>query len=111
MTEVSGIALTRKQPRDFVHIDEFWPADEDWPHHYLDGQVWIYLDEYRAELTGDQDYCRIIINAGNDYGWIYQRRRKEKNSVLEVLGKIDRPVSEAQLENVGFIRWREGHIY
>jgi hypothetical protein len=111
MAEVSSMALSRKQPRDFVYLDEFWPADANWSHYYLDDQVWVYLDEYRAELIGDGDYCRIIINAGNDYGWIYKRNRVEKAKVLEVLGRIQRPVSEVQLQEIGFTRWSDGHIY
>lgn len=111
MTEASNIVLTRKQPRDFVYLDELWPADESWSHYYLEDQVWVYLDEYRAELMGDEDYCRIIINAGNDCGWIYKRRNLEKTKVLEVLQKIHRPVSEGQLENIGFVRWSDSHIY
>ncbi len=107
----SSAVLSRKQPRDFVHIDEFWEADASWPHYYVHNHVWIYADEYRAELVGDEDYSRIIINAGNDQGWIYSRRLTERDKVLQVLQQIERPVSELQLQEMGFSRWAESHIY
>jgi hypothetical protein len=103
--------LARKQPRDFFYLDEFWSADESWPHYYLGDQVWVYLDEYTGGLIGDEDYCRIIINAGNDCGWMYKRKRIEKPRVFDTLGKIQRPVSEDQLQNIGFVRWSDSHIY
>ncbi len=45
--------LIRKQPRDFVHIDEFWEADAHWPTYYIGNKVWVFADEYHADLSGD----------------------------------------------------------
>lgn len=104
-------SLSRKQPRDFVHLDEFWPADDSLPHHYIHHHVWVYMDEYRAELAGDQAYCRIIVNIGQDCGWIYQLPLEHKEKVIEVSAKIHKPVSEMQLENLGFSRWSGEPIY
>jgi hypothetical protein len=50
-----------KSPRDFVHIDELWEADLEWPDYFLADMLWIFADEYRPGLIGDEDYCRIII--------------------------------------------------
>ncbi len=97
---------TRKTPRDFVHIDEFWEADNHWSHYYFNNTIWIYVDEYRAELTGDADYARIIIHSGNNRGWIFSRRLHEKSIVLNVLSEIDIPVSEKQLKGLGFNIWQ-----
>ncbi len=102
--------LTRKAPRDFVHIDELWAADSAWPQYFLQQSVWVYADEYRAELTGDEDYMRIIIHSGENQGWIFNRRLKEQAKVHEVLKKIAIPVSEQQLENLGFAMWKDDYI-
>ncbi len=94
-----------KKPRDFVYVDEFWDADEDWPHYFLNNQLWVYVDTYDAELAGDEDHCRIIIDAGRDYRWLYKRALEEQKHVFEVLKNIQRPVAETQLEQLGFTRW------
>ncbi len=103
--------LFRKRPRDLVHLDEFWPADENWPSYYLSSLVWIYFDEYGAELIGDEDYCRIIINSGNDSGWVYRRPIAERYDVLSKLEAVKIPISEDQLFSLGFIRWCNEDIY
>ena len=87
----------RKSPRDFVHMDELWEADGRWPSYFIANSVWVYADEYRAELAGDQDYSRILIHAGDDNGWQYRRPLAEKRQVAKVLESIDRPVSQQQL--------------
>jgi hypothetical protein len=101
---------TRKAPRDFVEIDEFWPADEHWPQTFFEQSIWVYVDEYRAELTGDEDYSRIIIHSSADKGWLYSRGLSDKQGVLEVLNKITTPVSQAQLKNLGFVAWKGSYI-
>ena len=98
----SKIRGAGKRPRDFVYVDEFWRADESWPHYFFNDQLWVYVDTYNAELVGDEDYCRIIIDAGKNYRWLYQRDLQEREQVFEVLQNIARPVSENQLKNLGF---------
>ena len=100
----------RKQPRDFVQIDEFWEADENWPEYYIDHKVWVYADEYAAEIIGDEDYSRIIIHSSHDKGWLYSRKREDKNTVQQALHAIKIPVSEKQLVDIGFIRWKDSYI-
>ncbi|MEQ9464068.1 MAG: hypothetical protein RJQ10_10435 [Haliea sp.] len=99
---VAKISATGKRPRDFVYVDEFWRADECWPHYFFNDQLWVYVDSYNAELVGDEDYCRIIIDAGKNYRWRYQRDLQERENVFDVLQNIVRPVSENQLKSLGF---------
>jgi hypothetical protein len=98
--------LTRKKPRDFVHIDELWDADDLWPQYFIQQSVWIYSDEYRAELTGDEDYIRIVIHSGTNQGWLFSRRLEDKKTVEKVLNKITIPISEKQLKDLGFVIWK-----
>ena len=88
-----------------MYVDELWEADAAWPHYFIDGRVWVYADEYRAELPGDEDYSRIVIHAGQERGWVYSRRLCERAKVSRVLNTIDRPVSERQLSSMGFKPW------
>lgn len=104
----SGDAM-RKTPRDFVHIDEFWDADEHWPRYFLAQKVWVFVDEYRAELTGDEDYSRICIHADNTHQWQYIRPLSSKQQVHQILSQIKQPVSEDQLQNLGFVNTLVGH--
>lgn len=100
----------RKTPRDFVHVDEFWQADEQWKKYYIQQKVWVYCDEYRAELPGDQTYSRIIIHSASDQGWMFHRPLSEKDLVHRTLDKIALPVSEQQLEYLGFTPWNANKI-
>lgn len=99
-----------KQPRDFVHIDELWEADEHWPDYYFENKVWIYADEYNAELIGDEDYSRIIVHSSNETGWLFSRPLKDKKTVEQTLKTIQIPVSEQQLEKIGFVPWKDFYI-
>ncbi len=99
--------LTSKKPRDFVLNDELWPADSHWSNYFPGQRVWILMDEYHAQLPGDQNYCRIIVSDGNSYGWIYSRPIVEKQHVETVLQNIELPVSEHQLSKLGFLPWSE----
>jgi len=99
--------LTRKSPRDFVFIDELWPADKDWPSVYPGNKVWVFMDEYWATLPGDQDYRRLIISGGEGEGWIFKRRLNKKVEVSEILLSIQTPIREKQLRALGFRRWRQ----
>lgn len=99
----------RKAPRDFVHIDEFWEAENDWPRYFIGTKVWVYYDEYNAELIGDEDYCRIIVHSSSADGLIYKRRLSERSMLDEVLKKIERPVSPKQLVDLGFEPWHGGY--
>lgn len=92
----------RKAPRDFVHVDELWQADEGWASYFIGGRVWVFADEYRAELSGDEDYSRILVQAGDDRSWIYTRPLAKKAEVAKTLDAIERPVSEKQLARIGF---------
>jgi hypothetical protein len=100
----------RKQPRDFVQLDELWEADEHWPGYYIEQKVWVYADEYHAELAGDEDYSRIIVQSSDDAGWLLSRRLKDKNTVKQALQAIQRPVCEQQLEELGFTRWKDSYL-
>ena len=102
--------LTTKGPRDFVHLDEFWAADELWEGYFLDKKIWVYVDEYRGGLPGDMDYSRIVIHGGENKGWLYSRRLAEQIEVHAVLDKIRVPVSESQLQSLGFIPWKDSYI-
>ncbi len=102
--------LTRKEPRDFVHFDEFVEADASWESYFFAATVWILVDEYRAELDGDEDYSRILVHAGDDEGWLYSRRLSEKKKVHDTFKKMAVPVSEQQLRTLGFVRWAGEYI-
>lgn len=99
-----------KTPRDFVHVDEFWEADDQWSDYYFKQCVWVFVDEYRAELAGDEDYARIIIHAGNNRGWIFRRPLSERSFVFSMISRIVIPVSEQQLEQLGFITWQDDYL-
>lgn len=98
--------LMRKTPRDFVHVDDLWEADDQWSQYFIAQKVWVYVDEYRAELAGDQDYSRIIVHAASEQGWMFKRPLKDKAAVEAVLKKITRPVSQSQLVQLGFTQWQ-----
>lgn len=99
-------ALSRKTPRDFVHLDELVDADEYWESYFIGQSVWVYSDEYRAELPGDRNYCRIVVTAGNDQGWQYERSLTNRQQVLDTLGCLVAPLSESQLQALEFTRWQ-----
>lgn len=96
-----------KKPRDFVHVDEFWNADDHWPSYFLGNTVWVYYDEYNPGLIGDEDYCRILVHTSENSGLIYKRPLSDKPELDALLQEIERPVSEQQLVNLGF-RWWQG---
>lgn len=93
----------RKSPRDFVHIDELWDADSHWSHYFHAQKVWVYVDEYRAELIGDQDYSRICVQADDQYHWQLSKPLAQKSDIEKTITKINRPVSERQLKQLGFV--------
>ena len=101
---------SRKQPRDFVSIDELWEADPHWDNYFIDNKVWVFVDEYHAQLTGDEDYCRIIIHSDAAKGWLFTRPLKEKTQLQTTLAAIEKPVSKQQLETLGFVPWDEVYI-
>lgn len=102
--------LTRKEPRDFVYFDGFVDADASWGSYFLAATVWILVDEYRAELDGDEDYSRILVHAGDDQGWLYSRSLTERKKVLDTFKKVAVPVSEQQLRTLGFVPWAGEYI-
>lgn len=91
-------------------VDELREADEHWDSYFISNKVWIYADEYRAELTGDEDYSRIIIHSDANEGWLYSRRLEDKQQVQATLAAIEIPVSEQQLQALGFIKWKDAYI-
>lgn len=97
--------LTKKQPRDFVLIDELWPAAHDWTSSFPGEKVWVFMDEYWATLPGDQDYRRLIISGGEGNGWVYKRPLNDKEDVAQMLLKIRTPVRQKQLKDLGFKAW------
>ncbi|MEE4192512.1 MAG: hypothetical protein V2I66_13105 [Halieaceae bacterium] len=101
----------RKSPRDFVQVDELWEADGQWSSYFIRRQVWVFADEYRAELPGDQDYSRILIHAGPDSAWQYRRKLAEKQEVARVLAAIREPVSQQQLSDLGFSPWDGDYFF
>lgn len=102
--------LTKKGPRDFIHLDELWVADDLWESYFLDKKIWVYVDEYRGGPPGDLDYSRIVIHGGGDKGWLYSRRLEKQLEVHGVLEKIMVPVSESQLKFLGFDPWEGSYI-
>tara|TARA_R110002072_G_scaffold50399_17_gene135843 strand:- start:4931 stop:5236 length:306 start_codon:yes stop_codon:yes gene_type:complete len=94
-----------KKPRDFVHVDDFYRADRHWPSYFVDNSVWVFFDEYNPGLIGDEDYCRIIVHAGNSSGLIYKRPLCEKPALDQLINAIECPVSERQLLDLGFKWW------
>jgi hypothetical protein len=99
-----------KSPRDFVQLDELWMADPHWPDYFLADKLWIFVDEYRPGLIGDEDYCRIVIHAGNNWGWLYTRRLANKADVSKTLSLITQPISQTQLQTLGFVPWHNEYI-
>lgn len=93
-----------------MHVDEFWEADNYWSQYFFQKTIWIYVDEYRAELTGDEDYIRILIHSGENSGWLFSRPLSERKRVYDVLAKITTPVSEKQLQSLGFVTWQDNYI-
>jgi|TARA_R110000772_G_C13306656_1_gene439430 hypothetical protein len=87
-------------------MDQLVDADNHWNSYFVDQSVWVYADEYRAELPGDRDYCRIIVTAGDSQGWYYERSLSERQQVLETLESLQWPLSEHQLGRLNFRRWR-----
>lgn len=107
---MNDFMASRKRPRDFVFIDDFWDADEAWDEYYLNQSVWVFMDEYHATLAGDEDYCRIIVYSSSDRGWKYSRRLKEREHVHAVSEAIKKPVSEKNLMALGFEPWSGAYI-
>lgn len=94
----------RKTPRDFVQIDELWEGALDWESYFLNTSVWVYADTFRAELAGDIDHARIVIQGGDNVIWVYSTPLAESQALHNVLGEIVKPVEQSQLELLGFVR-------
>lgn len=94
----------RKTPRDFVQVDEMWDGAPDWESYFLYSSVWVYSDTFRAELAGDKDYARIVIQGGDDTSWIYSVPLAQSQVLNKVLDEIEKPVKQSQLELLGFER-------
>jgi hypothetical protein len=57
-----------KEQLAWVKDEQFWRADSSWSAYFIGNSVWVYYDEYNAQLIGDEDCCRIIVHSGNTYG-------------------------------------------
>ena len=97
--------LTRKKPRDFVYIDELREADDSWPNYFLGNQVWVFFDSYDAKLAGDIPYSRIVISCDDETGWILQKCCAELAELEKVAAQITTPISQTQLQALGFVKW------
>lgn len=97
--------MGRKSPRDFVFADDLWEADANWDQYFVNKNVWVYMDEYRANQPGEVGYARIIIHSGHDTGWKFSRPIEEKELVHATLKEISKPVSQKQLNELGFTKW------
>jgi hypothetical protein len=102
---MQNLQATRKTPRDSVFVDEFREADEHWAQYFIGNKVWLFMDEYRAELAGDEDYIRIIVFSSADEGWQFSRRLDERERVHSILHSLKSPIAENQLVALGFERF------
>lgn len=94
----------RKTPRDFVQLDELWDAADDWGSYFLNTSVWVYADTFRAELAGDKDHAKIVIQGGDDESWMYSVSLSQSHQLTKVINEIEKPVKQSQLESLGFTR-------
>lgn len=94
--------LIRKQPRDFVWLDEFQLALNDWPEHYPGNQVWVNLHEYKASLAGDASYLRLLISGAHNCNLIWQTTPDGAHDLQRLLANIKPPLSFDTLRNLGF---------
>lgn len=92
----------RKTPRDFVQLDELWDGADDWESYFLNTSVWVHADTFRAELAGDKDHAKIVIQGGDDESWVYSVSLSQSHLLTEMLNEIERPVKRGQLELLGF---------
>ncbi len=94
----------RKTPRDFVQLDELWDAADDWGGYFLNASGWVYADTFRAELAGDEDHAKIVIQGGDDESWMYSVSLSQSHQLTKVINEIEKPVKQSQLESLGFTR-------
>lgn len=107
---MQNLQATRKSPRDSVFVDEFREADAHWAQYFIGNKVWLFMDEYRAELAGDEDYIRIIVSSSADEGWLFSRRLDEHELVHSIMRSLNSPIAENQLVALGFERFSESPI-
>jgi hypothetical protein len=94
--------LIRKQPRDFIWLDEFKLADNDWPEQYPGNQVWINLHEYKATLAGDASYLRLLISGGHNCNLVWQTTPDATHDLQRLMKKLTLPLSFNSLQKLGF---------
>ncbi len=94
--------LIRKQPRDFIWLDDLIQADSDWPDNYPGHQVWINLHEYKATLAGDSSYLKLLISGGNNCNLVWQTTPDGSHELQRILKKITPPLSFKTLKALGF---------
>lgn len=94
--------LTRKQPRDFVWLDEFQPAVNDWPESYPGNKVWLNIHEYKATLAGDASYLRLLISGSHNCNLVWQTKPDAAHELARLMSSISQPLSFASLKTLGF---------
>lgn len=92
----------RKQPRDFIWLDELKSADLDWPELYPGHKVWIHLHEYRATLNGEFSHLKLVISGGSDCFLIWNTTPDATHEMQKVLSSLEEPLSYKQLVASGF---------
>lgn len=94
--------MIRKQPRDFIWLDEFQKALGDWPESYPGSKVWINIHEYKATLTGDASYLRLLISGAHDCNLVWQTAPEAGHVLKKVMASITHPLSFESLKAQGF---------
>lgn len=94
--------LTRKQPRDFIWLDEFQNAVNDWPDSYPGNKVWINIHEYKATLAGDASYLRLLISGSHNCNLVWQTKPDSAHELKRMMTSITHPLSFKSLKEMGF---------
>lgn len=94
--------LIRKQPRDFIWLDEFQTADKDWPKHYPGNQVWVNIHEYKATLAGDASYLRLLISGDHNCNLVWQTTPDAPHDLQRITRQLRTPISFIALQALGF---------
>jgi hypothetical protein len=94
--------LIRKQPRDFIWLDEFQLADDDWPENYPGGRIWINLHEYKATLAGDASYLKLLLSGGQSCNLVWKSTPDAAHDLQRILQRLTQPLSFINLQKQGF---------
>lgn len=94
--------LIRKEPRDFIWLDEFREAGPDWPEVYPGHQVWLNVHEYNAELAGDVSHLRLTISGGAGVNLVWETNPDAAHVLQRKLSGLQQPLSYSALKHQGF---------